>query len=544
MRFAILLFGFVQIFAINSFAQCSEQDETRALLIGDSWAFFMGVDGTLNEVFERWGHSNVKFYTNVEVAVNGARTTDFLEPNMQTEIRNIINNTPDIDVVHLSIAGNDVLGQWDVNFTQAELDDLVDEVYGQTDSIIRFLKTLKPGIKVVFSGYVYPNFEEVLVDNNPLGNAHPFYGTWSGMGFPSFLQINSILNDFSELIEDYAAADPQVEFFKVPGLLQYTFGQTTPLAVAPGGSYPPFTQSLPFGDPSYPSPQNSMRDYFGITRDCFHLSPQGYRDLISYHTQKFYHKFFMDDQYLFNESNFSGSVSNLQNTSNELKIGQESGEIYQMLIDFNTNDLMWGEVEAAELFLQIENISGNNPLNTELEIGIVTGSFGSSRDLDPADWNAATEWFNAPCVFGNTNDVGRWVRIKIPADAVNAIPTNAPCQLLIQSTNTSDGFIRFNNTSDPDFSPVLNIKFDENYVGIKAQDIASNITVFPNPSEDYIYLKSEPKILSVLVLNLLGQEILEIKNSENINISGLPAGNYYLRIETKKGFAMKSFIKK
>jgi hypothetical protein len=81
-------------------------------------------------------------------------------------------------------------------------------------------------------------------------------------------------------------------------------------------------------------------------------------------------------------------------------------------------------------------------------------------------------------------------------------------------------------------------------VGIKAQDIASNITVFPNPGEDYIYVKSEPKILSVLVLNLLGQEILEIKNSENINISGLTAGNYYLRIETKKGFAMKSFIKK
>jgi hypothetical protein len=46
------------------------------------------------------------------------------------------------------------------------------------------------------------------------------------------------------------------------------------------------------------------------------------------------------------------------------------------------------------------------------------------------------------------------------------------------------------------------------------------------------------------VLNLLGQEILEIKNSENINISGLTAGNYCLRIETKKGFAMKSFIKK
>lgn len=544
MRISIFLLFITQFTMFQSFAQCSEQEETRALLIGDSWAFFMGVDGTLNEVFERWGHTNVKFYTNVEIAVNGARTTDFLETNMQTEIRNVINTNPDIDVVHLSIAGNDVLGQWNVNFTQTELADLVNEVYDQTDSIIRFLKTLKPGIKVVFSGYVYPNFEEVIESAAPLQNVHPFYGTWEDMGFPSFLEINTILNDFSELMEDYADADPQVEFFKVPGLMQYTFGQSSPLGVAPGGSYPPFTQALPFGDPSYPSPQNSMRDYAGITKDCFHLSPKGYRDLISYHTQKFYHKFFMDDQYLINNSSYSGSISNAQNISSELKMGKESGEEYQMLLDFNTDDLLWNGTDEAELFLQIDNITGDNPLNTELQLGIVSGNFGANRDIDSGDWNAASQWYNVPCVFGNKDNAGRWVRIKIPAEVVNTIQSSGPSQLLIQSTNTNDGIITFNNTNDPEFAPVLNFKFDDNYVGIKEQNIASTITVYPNPSKAYIEVKGECEILDIQVLNVLGQELLHPASDGSIYVGDLAAGTYYLRIETKKGFAMKSFIKK
>src|SRR5690554_113817 len=36
-----------------AFSQCSENEETKVLLIGDSWAFFMNVDGTINNVYSR-----------------------------------------------------------------------------------------------------------------------------------------------------------------------------------------------------------------------------------------------------------------------------------------------------------------------------------------------------------------------------------------------------------------------------------------------------------------------------------------------------------
>lgn len=528
-----------------SYAQCNELDETKVLLIGDSWAFFMGVDGTFNEVFERWGHDNVKFYTNIEVAVNGARTTDFLKANMQAEIQGVINSNPDIDVVHLSIGGNDVLGQWDVGFTQAELDDLIDEVYTQTDSIIRFLKTLKPGIKVVFSGYAYPNFEEVIEDANPLGTSHPFYSRWEGMGFPTFIEINTILNDFSELIEDYADADPQVEFYKAPGILQYTFGQTTPLAVAPGGSYAPFTQPMPFGDPNYPSPQNSMRDYFGITRDCFHLSPKGYRDLIGFHTQKFYQKHFMDDQYLLANSASSGTVSDLQNVSSDLKVGVTANEEFGAILDFNTTDMNWNGVSEAEIFLQIESLSGDNPLNSALEMSIVSGAFGSNPQVESADWSATFDAGASPCVFGSKDNAGRWVRIRVPNEFLPYIQNNTTTQFMIKSTLTTDGIVEFNNTSDPEFAPVLNLKYDENYVGIKEQVANTSVKLFPNPTNDVLTLVStDEKITGIKVYNQLGQLVLESEKYTRVFVGDLPSGIYRVGVHFKQGMAMKSFLKK
>ena len=67
--------------------------------------------------------------------------------------------------------------------------------------------------------------------------------------------------------------------------MQYIYGQEEPLGVDPGGTYAPFFQPLPFGDITYPSPKLSMRDY-GLARDCFHLSPEGYIHMIDYQTRK------------------------------------------------------------------------------------------------------------------------------------------------------------------------------------------------------------------------------------------------------------------
>ena len=542
-----LLFAFALTLPFHQiFAQCNEVDEIKVLLIGDSWAFFMGVDGTINNVFEQWGHSNKTFTTTIEVAVNGARTSDFLETNMQTEIRDLINSNPSIEVVHLSIGGNDVLGEWNVNYTTTELDSLIDLVYEQTLAIITFLKSTKPGLKIVFSGYVYPNFEEVIESAAPLQSSHPFYGTWEDMGFPGFFEINTLLNQFSILLEDYAETDPQVEFFKATALMQYTFGQTSPLGVTPGGTYPPFTQPQPFGDPTYPSPKNSMRDYFGITKDCFHLSPKGYRDLIGFHTQKFYHKFLMGDQYLLTTPSNNGTVSALQNTYSDLLLGFSGGEEFATLLNFQTQDMNWEGLDKAEIFLNIQNISGTNPLNQAIEISINAGNIGTSAAPEGSDWNATVDMVATPCVFGKKDGPGDWIRIALPTSFLPFLKSQSNTQFLIKGSGNTDGVVTFSDSQDEEFAPVLNFKYDNNYVGVNQINNAFGVTLYPNPGNSLVHISSQELVIeSIEIYDLLGKMcFVNPHNSSKLyNLSSLSDGFYKIVIKSGDQQVTKSFVK-
>ena len=76
------------------------------------------------------------------------------------------------------------------------------------------------------------------------------------------------------------------------------------------------------------------------------------------------------------------------------------------------------------------------------------------------------------------------------------------------------------------------------------------ITVFPNPADDYITIKSdynlEDAIISMFDLN--GRRVLNYKNESDdgiINVSGLSAGEYILRIITSdQDIYSKKIIKK
>ena len=127
-RMKKITFSFLVFFmtTLNIYAQCVEENEHKVLLVGDSWAFFMRSDGTFNDVFDRWGHSNYTYFSNVTLAVSGARAEDFLIDSRLDEIEEQLIANPGIDVVHLSIGGNDLLGSWNIDFTEEETEELLE----------------------------------------------------------------------------------------------------------------------------------------------------------------------------------------------------------------------------------------------------------------------------------------------------------------------------------------------------------------------------------------------------------------------------------
>lgn len=71
-----------------------------------------------------------------------------------------------------------------------------------------------------------------------------------------------------------------------------------------------------------------------------------------------------------------------------------------------------------------------------------------------------------------------------------------------------------------------------------------SLTIFPNPSSDFIHLKSEEKIKTVEIYSITGQ-LMHKGNKEKINVSSFSPGVYILKSILENGqSASKKFIKK
>jgi len=535
----------LSLFSTTVYSQCTETQIPKVLLVGDSWAFFMSVDGTINNALTKWGHSGFKFVSNSTVAENGAETDDFLTATKQNEIRKLLNDNPSIEVVHLSIGGNDILGSWKVSYSQSKTDSLKQDVSARLIQVIDFIKSCRPGIKIFWSGYCYPNFGEVIPTSG-LGNNHPFNSTWQKMENPDFITINSLLNDFSDAVDSFAQTDPQVDFVKATGLMQYTFGQLQPLGVAPSGTYPAFSVPLPEGDPNYPSPKNSMRDYL-ITKDCFHLSPQGFLDLIEYHTQKFYHKYLMDDKYYLPEGNGnSGTVSSAGTVADSLVMGEDAGEKFAMVLSFNTTDMADTTLSKASIFLRRKSLSGTNPIGNNLEVKVKSGNFGASAIVEAADFTDSGNAAGTPCLFGSNGGNNHWIRLDIPASLFPYINKNASTQFVVSAPTATGGKVVFYDGSNPELAPVLNLTYNNPTVGLK--EIYSNavLNIYPNPAGNMLYVTTNAATVeTVEISDMLGRKVLhqQLLNNAPVDITALGTGVYFVSVKTASGTLSKKFVK-
>jgi hypothetical protein len=72
----------------------------------------------------------------------------------------------------------------------------------------------------------------------------------------------------------------------------------------------------------------------------------------------------------------------------------------------------------------------------------------------------------------------------------------------------------------------------------------SNLTLYPNPVQDKLYLETTEQNWKYQILNLQGQYLLEGKYQKNIEVEQLPSGIYFIQLsrEGEKYRAIK-FVK-
>ncbi len=81
---------------------------------------------------------------------------------------------------------------------------------------------------------------------------------------------------------------------------------------------------------------------------------------------------------------------------------------------------------------------------------------------------------------------------------------------------------------------------------IKSFDDKSLIEIFPNPVTDLLHFKSEIKIDHIQISNILGQQVLEIKDAENsnkIDLKHLLSGNYVITFLSGDQIWSSEFVK-
>mgnify|MGYP000126433403 CR=1 FL=1 len=70
----------------------------------------------------------------------------------------------------------------------------------------------------------------------------------------------------------------------------------------------------------------------------------------------------------------------------------------------------------------------------------------------------------------------------------------------------------------------------------------NDIKIYPNPTSDYINIKSSDKINSVEVYDMLGKKILDSKH-KTINLKSIPNGVYLVKVITENSTHTKRILK-
>ena len=85
--------------------------------------------------------------------------------------------------------------------------------------------------------------------------------------------------------------------------------------------------------------------------------------------------------------------------------------------------------------------------------------------------------------------------------------------------------------------------FSNAQLSIEDEMLDNSLKIFPNPTEDILFIKGNKNLMSVSIYNMLGKEVLSKMNTNNIDVNVLPKGVYIIKISDDVGQINRKFIK-
>jgi len=136
----------------------------RILLAGDSWSALMQAFDTYQEVLPEYpGYENYRSI-GFRTSVVGIQADEFIAPGMLAIVAEELALHPTIDIVHLSLGGNDILyGRWLPSMSPAQQETLFNAITADIETAIDFILAQRPDIRIGLCGYSFADHDYVDV---------------------------------------------------------------------------------------------------------------------------------------------------------------------------------------------------------------------------------------------------------------------------------------------------------------------------------------------------------------------------------------------
>jgi len=205
---------------------------SEVIVFGDSWA--NRLSGPLRQTITDEGHSDIAV---LNEGVEGARADELAssDPSIGLPyIESVLVANPDAQIAHLSIGGNDLFdGILFIN-NDSIVNELLNRVVGDTETIVRHMLQVRPDIEVYHSGY---DFLQPILFFDPA-------------------RVNEVMLDLDSRLAALADTIPGYTYEGYYGFAQITYG-------IPDLGIPPGDPSLPRID--QPSPDFTFVDEIHYT---------------------------------------------------------------------------------------------------------------------------------------------------------------------------------------------------------------------------------------------------------------------------------------
>ena len=237
----------------------------RILIVGDSWPAFIAQGGAFDQALPNMGYADMDWYAGIGInttAIGGSEIEEWaystgLGAGALDRAVGFLEDYPTIDIIFVTMGGNDFLGRWSPESTPAEAEQIWYEArygvdgQGGLKKIFDTLLAVRPDVKILFSAYDYIGQRDTRIPDMDAVQAY-----------------NEANELFTQAIVEFVDNEYKSPPFPYPrafvlnnlGLMQYVFGYPGPNPeTIPSYFWPPGPPATPHAfrfDPGPGTPGN------------------------------------------------------------------------------------------------------------------------------------------------------------------------------------------------------------------------------------------------------------------------------------------------